>query len=212
MKGLLLISLMVICFAFANAACLFNSSHCQCSQGHNSGLCLRYNAKTEGSKKCLVDNCQASYKCDCLGSSICPLDACTKYKWAATASSIVTISPGEQVDCTAENGACVGAPTDEIASPCIHNSTHCQCASGHAGGLCLRFISGSLTDANCIVENCQEGGFKCDCMGEEMCELRPCRRWVMTTTNSSLQYGSTVPCRYVDPGPSSPSSCTFLIK
>lgn len=186
-------------FHVLNAACLYITIHCQCSQGHDGGLCLRYQSGSGGSTSCLADGCgDGSYKCDCMGSSVCPLQSCTKWKWSTTPSTPTTISQGDQVSCYSEQGVCVGLPTNDIVPPCVHNSTHCQCAPGHDGGICLRFLSGSSSSATCVVENCQAGGYKCDCMGDGMCELKVCGRWKSPTASPGLVVGDTVPCSYID--------------
>lgn len=180
------------------AACLYNTTHCQCSQGHDGGLCLRYEAGSGSSTSCLADGCSSAYKCDCMGSSVCPLQSCTKWKWTTTPSTPTTISHGDQVTCYSEEGVCVGLPTNDIVTPCIHNSTHCQCDEGHEGGICLRFLSGTSSSASCMVENCHSGGFKCDCMGTKTCELKVCGRWSSPTASLGQVVGDTVPCSYVD--------------
>lgn len=180
------------------AACLFNSSHCQCAEGHSTGLCLRRETFESSAMTCLVDTCKNAYKCDCMGSAVCPLEQCTKFKLSAAPSMSPSVDIGAKVQCVSESGVCVGSPTDDVATPCVHNSTHCQCASGHGGGHCLRFVSGSSSSATCIVEECSSGGYKCDCMGESLCKLHPCGRWTTSADMSQVLVGTTVTCSYLD--------------
>lgn len=197
-----------------DGACLYNSTHCQCSQGHDVGLCLRYESGNGNTATCLADDCSTvAYKCDCMGSAVCPLQSCTKWKWSTTPTSPTTISQGDRVSCFSEQGVCVGLPTNDIVAPCVHNSTHCQCGPGHDGGLCLRFLSGSSSSASCVVENCLGGGHKCDCMGDGMCALKACGSWnsVTTTTTSPLVLGATVPCSYQDALSQSAGTCATLL-
>lgn len=211
-KTVFIILVSVGYFKLLNAACLYNTTHCQCSQGHDAGLCLRYESGSGNSATCFADDCSSvAYKCDCMGSSVCPLHSCTKWKWSSTPTSSATITKGDRVTCSSEQGICEGLPTNDIVTPCIHNSTHCQCGPGHDGGLCLRFLSGTSSSANCVVENCLDGGHKCDCMGDGMCALHSCGSWSSVTKTSLLVVGATVPCSYSDALSQTARRCASLM-
>lgn len=134
-----------------------------------------------------------------------------RFKLSSAMGVQATVDAGSIVQCNSEQGVCVGSPTAEMATPCIHNSTHCQCSSGHKGGLCLRFLSGTSTTATCIVEECLPGSHKCDCMGEHICALKPCGRWTSAAENKLLIAGSTVPCSYLDPLSPDSGMCATLL-
>lgn len=181
-----------------SSACLYNSTHCQCSKNARSGICLRYEETIESSSFCRAASCEASFKCDCMGSFLCPLQTCSKYISNSSESTVGNIVETERVSCSLQTSTCVGAPTDEFVKPCIHNTTHCQCGANQEGGQCLRFVSGNATSAMCSVEQCQKGGYKCDCLGESFCKLHPCGRW-QASTLQNYTFGSVVPCDYLDP-------------
>lgn len=205
------IVVVAVCSSTSWAACLYNSSHCQCAKGHTSGLCLHRDFYENQSMTCLVDTCKSSYKCDCMGSFVCSLESCVKYKLSAAQSSTASLGLSSKVQCVEENGICVGLPTGDVATPCIHNSTHCQCGSGQGGGHCLRFISGSASSATCIVEECSTRGYKCDCMGEFLCQLRSCGHWTSSVDTTSMVVGSTVPCSYLDSLSGMSGTCALLV-
>lgn len=201
-----------------NGFCLYNSTHCQCAHGNENGLengnCLRYLYGSGSSTTCSVDACSSlSYKCDCMGGSICALEPCTSWKKSESQSSGGSGSStgGSQTNCHSETGVCVKPPTIKISTPCIQNSTHCQCASRNDGGLCLRFLSGSSSSATCVVEDCLGGGHKCDCMGTEMCELKTCGKWSSTSSLSSLKVGEMVSCLYNDGSSQAAGLCPSVL-
>lgn len=190
-----MLSLTIALLAKSDSACLYNATHCQCSQGHEAGVCLHPQGSSLSPTTCTADPCSdVAYKCDCLGSSICPLNSCTKWKSSSSSSP----ATGSTVPCSSEEGVCVSDPVDSLSTPCVHNSTHCQCGPRYDGGLCLRFLSGSNSSATCVVEDCIPGGLKCDCMGHQMCELEKCGKWSSSSSLSSLTHEDMVPCYYLN--------------
>jgi hypothetical protein len=54
-----------------------------------------------------------------------------------------------------------------MGSACVLNSTHCQCTSVPASGICLRHFSGSGSSSVCQQYNC-DAGVACDCKAKRM--------------------------------------------
>lgn len=175
-------------------ACVWNATHCNCLLENSGALCLEP-TNGDGSMSCTVQTCSSdSYKCDCLGSTLCTIDPCTQ--WNQTMSS-PPASLGDTVSCCQESANCV----NPVVGQCVHNSTHCNCAVSDGGGICLHPISGSYygdRNATCKVEECLSGGYSCDCMGGDMCEIQSCSKYKTTTTNLDDLVGSNIACRALD--------------
>lgn len=195
---------------FCRGACLYNSTHCQCSLEDGNHFCLRPEQALSQQMTCSVEKCtQPRYKCDCLGSSVCGVHSCNSWKQESELSTNITILNGTLLKCYNETGTCVGKPSAETASPCIHNSTHCHCSAGDQMRLCLKFFSGSKTSALCTVDECRSQAFKCDCMGEVMCRFHQCGRWISNSASLLEEIGSLTNCSYQEVTTSGTGNCVL---
>jgi hypothetical protein len=64
------------------------------------------------------------------------------------------------------------------AKSCIFTSTMCACRrSTVSSGTCYRHLAGTIGPARCQVATCKAGGYFCDCLGTEICEIVHCPTW-----------------------------------
>lgn len=59
----------------AEEACMHTVNRCQCSIHKPSGTCMRH----QGDNNCLMGECNAGYRCDCLGFEICSKRSCAQH-------------------------------------------------------------------------------------------------------------------------------------
>jgi hypothetical protein len=85
------------------------------------------------------------------------------------------------------------------APACVFTSTHCVCSPKTAGGTCFRHRTGPQTNGRCTVEACSAGGYKCDCLGKDFCEIKACGTWKASPAHAAGGFGpGDVPCVFSD--------------
>lgn len=72
-------------------ACLYNSTHCQCSSEiQEKKTCIYYESGEPTSGICVVDSCHSFiYQCTCDGDEICPLQSCGSWKLSTQSPPIL---------------------------------------------------------------------------------------------------------------------------
>lgn len=85
------------------------------------------------------------------------------------------------------------------AQECLWNTTHCSCTTGTSAGACLRNIAG-VNPAQCNVEQCKAGGYKCDCLGKDLCQVDKCNAWKTMDDSVPTIGAKNVPCKIVSDG------------
>jgi hypothetical protein len=85
---------------------------------------------------------------------------------------------------------------------CVYNATHCACVAtkNENAGVCLRHISGAGNAARCIGDSCSKNGFKCDCLGTDLCEMKSCGSWKAIGSGTTALGAKNVPCKLAKSG------------
>ncbi|KAI0565306.1 hypothetical protein FGB62_19g270 [Gracilaria domingensis] len=93
--SLALFSLLYVVKAQSPSPCIYNSTHCACSQVAAPGNCLR----TVSDGMCSVEQCsQAGMTCDCNGTNMCTIETCS-HSTAANGSLPSVLQLGATVPC-----------------------------------------------------------------------------------------------------------------
>lgn len=88
----------------AMGGCLYNATHCACSEKSKAGTCLRKESETGGESVCVVGECSLEgYKCDCDGLSVCLISGCSS--WVAKDGRVGSaLVEGSRVACVEKRG------------------------------------------------------------------------------------------------------------